>query len=95
MKLAMILSCKAILRAILFTYIFTSVRFISEGLILISIVFLTADNTVLSFFESSAEDIEAPIISRLSTPETILRRSLDASMIVQVIRRVVIRSKES
>ncbi|KAL8879215.1 MAG: hypothetical protein Q9198_003134, partial [Flavoplaca austrocitrina] len=48
-------------------------------------IFLTADNTVLSFFESSAEDIEAPIISRLSTPETILRRSLDASMIVQAI----------
>ncbi|KAL9035620.1 MAG: hypothetical protein Q9180_004768 [Flavoplaca navasiana] len=48
-------------------------------------IFLTADNTVLSFFESSAEDIETPIISRLSTPETILRRSLDASMIVQAI----------
>ncbi|KAL8736032.1 MAG: hypothetical protein Q9166_000594 [cf. Caloplaca sp. 2 TL-2023] len=48
-------------------------------------IFLTADNTVISFFESSAEDIETPILTRLSTPETILRRSLDASMIVQAI----------
>lgn len=51
-----------------------------------SVVFLTADNTVISFFESSAEDIETPIFTRLNTPETILRRSLDASMIIQVIR---------
>ncbi|CAO1599551.1 hypothetical protein XANCAGTX0491_003273 [Xanthoria calcicola] len=48
-------------------------------------IFLTADNTVLSFFESSAEDIETPILSRLNTPETILRRSPDASMMVQAI----------
>ncbi|KAL8710038.1 MAG: hypothetical protein Q9220_005309 [cf. Caloplaca sp. 1 TL-2023] len=48
-------------------------------------IFLTADNTVLSFFESSAEDIETPILTRLSTPETILRRSSDASMVVQAI----------
>ena len=47
-------------------------------------IFLTSDNTVISFFESSAEDIETPIIPRLSTPETILRRSSDASMLVQV-----------
>ena len=46
-------------------------------------IFLTADNTVISFFESSAEDIESPIISRLSTPETILRRCSDASMVTQ------------
>ncbi|KAL8691585.1 MAG: hypothetical protein Q9224_004144 [Gallowayella concinna] len=48
-------------------------------------IFLTADNTVLSFFESSAEDVETPILTRLNTPETILRRSVDASMIVQAI----------
>lgn len=47
-------------------------------------IFLTSDNTVISFFESSAEDIETPMIPRLSTPETILRRSSDASMLVQV-----------
>ena len=48
-------------------------------------IFLTADNTVISFFESSAEDIETPIITRLSTQETILRRACDASMITQAI----------
>lgn len=47
-------------------------------------IFLTSDHTVISFFESSAEDIETPIIPRLSTPDTILRRSSDASMLVQV-----------
>ncbi|KAI4194138.1 MAG: hypothetical protein LQ350_007942 [Teloschistes chrysophthalmus] len=48
-------------------------------------VFLTADNTALSFFENSAEDVETPILTRLNTPETILRRMPDASMIVQAI----------
>ncbi len=48
-------------------------------------LFLTADNTVISFFESSAEDIENPIITRLSTKETILRRASDASMTTQAI----------
>ncbi|CEJ58669.1 hypothetical protein PMG11_07319 [Penicillium brasilianum] len=41
-------------------------------------VFLHADNTVTSFFETSADDIEAPIVRRLSSPETILRQSCDA-----------------
>lgn len=47
-------------------------------------IFITSDNTVISFFESSAEDVETPILARLSTRETILRRSSDASMLVQV-----------
>lgn len=47
-------------------------------------IFLTSDSTVISFFESSAEDIETPLIPRLTIPETILRRSSDASMLVQV-----------
>lgn len=47
-------------------------------------IFLTSDNTVISFFESSAEDIETPITARLSSQETILRRSSDASMLAQV-----------
>ena len=53
-------------------------------------IFLTADNTVISFFESSAEDIEPPIIQRLSTPDTLLRRSADASMITQAILDAII-----
>ena len=53
-------------------------------------MFLMADNSVLSFFESSAVDIEEPIITRLSTPDTILRRSADASMIMQAIIDAII-----
>ena len=53
-------------------------------------IFLTSDNTIISFFESSAEDIESPIIQRLSTPETLLRRSADASMVTQAILDAII-----
>ncbi|KAJ5764346.1 hypothetical protein N7533_003027 [Penicillium manginii] len=47
-------------------------------------------NTVTSFFETSADDIEAPIVRRLSSPETILRQSCDASMLLQAILDAVI-----
>ena len=53
-------------------------------------IFLSSDNTVVSFFEQSADDIETPIVSRLSSPETVLRRSSDASMIVQAIIDAII-----
>jgi Mg2+ and Co2+ transporter CorA len=53
-------------------------------------IFLTADNTVISFFETSAQDIETPILKRLATPETILRRSCDASMLTQAIIDAII-----
>lgn len=53
-------------------------------------IFLNADNTVLSFFDESASDIEAPIVKRLSSPETILRQSCDASMLVQAIMDAII-----
>ncbi|KAL9125864.1 MAG: hypothetical protein Q9217_004996 [Psora testacea] len=53
-------------------------------------IFLSSDNTVISFFESSAEDIESPLIRRLNTPETILRRCSDASMITQAIIDAII-----
>ncbi|QIW95275.1 hypothetical protein AMS68_000793 [Peltaster fructicola] len=48
-------------------------------------IFLLADNTVISFFEHSAEDIERPILQRLTSPETMLRRSQDASLLLQAI----------
>ncbi|KAI9687829.1 MAG: hypothetical protein M1822_001909 [Bathelium mastoideum] len=48
-------------------------------------IFLTADNTVISFFENSASEIEEPIIKRLKSAETILRRSCDATMVMQAI----------
>ena len=53
-------------------------------------IFLTADNTVVSFFESSAGDIEVPIVSRLGSEETILRKSADASMVLQAIIDAII-----
>jgi Mg2+ and Co2+ transporter CorA len=53
-------------------------------------LFLTGDNTVISFFESSAQDIEAPILRRLQSPETILRQSCDASMLMQAIIDAII-----
>lgn len=53
-------------------------------------IFLCADNTVISFFQSSADDIESPIVSRLSTEDTILRRSCDASMLMQAVIDAII-----
>lgn len=37
-------------------------------------MFLTNDNSIISFFEQSAEDIELPIIRRLQTNDTIIRQ---------------------
>ena len=48
-------------------------------------MFLCADNTVISFFEHSADDIEDPILDRLRSAGTILRRTSDASMMMHAI----------
>ncbi|KAJ4372640.1 hypothetical protein N0V86_008002 [Didymella sp. IMI 355093] len=53
-------------------------------------IFLCADNSVISFFEHSANIIESFILKRLNTEDTILRRSADSSMIVQAIIDAVI-----
>ncbi|PYH93696.1 cora family metal ion transporter [Aspergillus ellipticus CBS 707.79] len=53
-------------------------------------IFLHADNTVTSFFETSADDVEGPIVRRLSSPETMLRQSCDASMVLQAILDAII-----
>ncbi|KAH6873626.1 hypothetical protein B0T10DRAFT_499686 [Thelonectria olida] len=53
-------------------------------------IFLTNDNTAISFFEVSAGDVERPIVTRLSTPGTILRESNDASLLVQAIIDAII-----
>lgn len=53
-------------------------------------IFLCADNTAISFFEASADDIEAPIVKRLSSPETILRQCCDASMLMQAVMDAII-----
>ena len=48
-------------------------------------IFLLSDNTVISFFEHSAADVEEPIQQRLQSTETMLRRSADASLLTQAI----------
>lgn len=53
-------------------------------------MFLCADGTVISFFEYSAQDVERPIIHRLETTGTILRRACDASMLCQAILDAII-----
>ena len=53
-------------------------------------IFLMANNTVVSFFEHSAADVENPILNRLSSEATVLRRSSDASMVVQAIMDAII-----
>lgn len=53
-------------------------------------IFLCSDNSVISFFEHSANLIESFILKRLNTQDTILRRSADSSMIVQAIIDAII-----
>ncbi|KAI9676640.1 MAG: hypothetical protein M1829_002957 [Trizodia sp. TS-e1964] len=53
-------------------------------------IFITADNTVISFFEGSADDIEIPILARLGSAETLLRKSCDSSMLLQAIIDAII-----
>jgi hypothetical protein len=53
-------------------------------------LFLCADNTVISFFEMSADDVERPIVKRLRTSGTILRESCDASLLVQAVIDAII-----
>ncbi|KAL1595993.1 hypothetical protein SLS60_009684 [Paraconiothyrium brasiliense] len=48
-------------------------------------IFLQSDNTLVSFFEHSADVIEEPILKRLQSSETVLRRSGDASMVMHAI----------
>jgi Mg2+ and Co2+ transporter CorA len=48
-------------------------------------MFLMADNTLISFFEHSAPDVELPILERLSSEETMLRSSGDASLLMQAV----------
>ncbi|CAM9013151.1 unnamed protein product [Wickerhamomyces anomalus] len=50
-----------------------------------SFFMLKEENTVISFFESSGDDIEQAILGRISTDETILRTSGDPSVLLQSI----------
>ncbi|KAI1827421.1 hypothetical protein F4861DRAFT_363669 [Xylaria intraflava] len=53
-------------------------------------MFITSDNTVIAFFEQSADDVEEPILARLRSATTILRKSCDASMVAQAIIDAII-----
>lgn len=48
-------------------------------------IFLTADNTVITFFENSGGDILKPILTRIEAPQTIVRSSNDPWMLVQAV----------
>ena len=48
-------------------------------------IFLTSDNTVISFFDTSSHIIEEPLLKRLKKRGTVLRESCDASMLTQAI----------
>ena len=48
-------------------------------------MFLTADNTIVTFFEQSAGDVEDPILTRLESADTVLRRTSEASMVLQAV----------
>ncbi|KAI0417022.1 hypothetical protein F5X98DRAFT_341923 [Xylaria grammica] len=53
-------------------------------------MFITSDNTVIAFFEQSADTVEEPILARLQSPTTILRKSCDASMVAQAVIDAII-----
>ncbi|KAI1150555.1 hypothetical protein F4825DRAFT_425960 [Nemania diffusa] len=53
-------------------------------------MFITSDNTVIAFFEQSADNVEEPILARLRSPTTILRKCCDASMVAQAIIDAII-----
>lgn len=48
-------------------------------------IFITSDNEIVTFFEQSAEDVEDPILNRLRSSDTILRRTCEASMVLQAV----------
>jgi len=53
-------------------------------------MFITHDNTIISFFELSAEDVEDPIVRRLQVNDTTLHESCDAFMVAQAIIDAII-----
>ncbi|KAK9473060.1 uncharacterized protein V1510DRAFT_393555 [Dipodascopsis tothii] len=48
-------------------------------------IFLIEDHTIISFFEISAQDVETPIIARLTSANTLLREYPEASLLLQAI----------
>ena len=52
--------------------------------------FMTSDNTVITVFERSGQDVLTPILRRLQTSQTILRSSNDPSMLIQAVIDAVV-----
>lgn len=53
-------------------------------------LFLTDQNTVISFFEKSGNDIENPLLSRIGSESTLLRESGDPAVLFQAIIDAVV-----
>lgn len=53
-------------------------------------IFLTADNTVVTFFENSGGDILRPILTRLNEEQTLIRSTNDPWMLVQAVIDTVV-----
>lgn len=52
--------------------------------------FLTSDNTVITIFERSGQDVLIPVLKRLQLSQTILRSSNDPSMLIQAVIDAVV-----
>lgn len=53
-------------------------------------IFLTADNTVITIFENSGQDVLTPILTRLKSPQTIVRSTNDPWILVQAVIDAVV-----
>lgn len=53
-------------------------------------LFLTDQSTVISFFEKSGNDIENPLLSRISSESTLLRESGDPAVLLQAVIDAVV-----
>jgi Mg2+ and Co2+ transporter CorA len=53
-------------------------------------IFLTADNTVITLFERSGDDVSGPILQRLESAQSVVRTSNDPSMLVQAVIDAVV-----
>ena len=53
-------------------------------------LFLTSDNTVITIFERSGQDVLNPILKRLQSSQTIIRSSNDPSMLIQAVIDAVV-----
>lgn len=53
-------------------------------------LFLTSDNTVITIFEHSGQDVLTPILTRLNSPQTIVRSTNDPWVLVQAVIDAVV-----